>query len=116
MNWVLPALPAACWLSQDALDSYFGLGGSATADVQVKWTAETQIRFRLPADAPTTLTVYDFSGRMVRTVTEGMRPAGTSIITWDGRDTAGDRVASGVYLYEVRTATETARGKLVRLR
>ena len=40
------------------------------------------------------------TGRMVRRLREGVLPAGITDIRWDGRDSNGHPVASGVYLIE----------------
>ena len=46
--------------------------------------------------------LYDISGREVRSFGLGYQPAGRyysreTAIHWDGRNTAGERVSSGVY-------------------
>ena len=42
--------------------------------------------------------VFDLDGRRVRTLRSGHATAGVHRATWDGRDDAGRRLASGVYL------------------
>ena len=68
---------------------------------------ETWIPYRLAEDAFVTLTIYDLSGRVVRTLDMGHRIASayenrSKAIYWDGRNRLGDRVASGVYFYQLR--------------
>ncbi len=77
--------------------------------------ARTTIAYTMAADAPATLTVYDVAGRAVRTLVDGFVPAGDHQVSWDGRDASGNRVASGVYLYRLRTGStvETRRVVLV---
>ena len=41
--------------------------------------------------------IHDVRGRRVRTLVEGLVPAGESDLTWDGRDDTGNPVPSGVY-------------------
>jgi len=60
-------------------------------------------------DASALLDVFDVQGRRVSTLT--MRDGASS---WDGRDTGGARLASGVYLARVRGTGETARVTIVR--
>jgi hypothetical protein len=69
---------------------------------------ETVIEFTLRgADAsrgrvPVTLRVYDVAGRLVRTLVDEERSAGVlHAVSWDGRDHAARRVASGVYFYRL---------------
>ena len=68
---------------------------------------ETWIPYRLAKDAFVTLTIYDGSGRVVRTLDVGHRTAAfyesrSKAIYWDGKNEFGERVASGVYFYHLR--------------
>jgi flagellar hook assembly protein FlgD len=55
-----------------------------------------------PLEAPARLTVYDLSGRSVRTLFSGrLSPDGRNV-AWDGTDTAGRRLGSGIYLVVLR--------------
>lgn len=63
----------------------------------------TSIRFDLPMQTRVDLRVYDVSGRLVRTLIQGAScPAGRNEILWDGRDSLGRGVASGVYFCRLR--------------
>jgi hypothetical protein len=62
---------------------------------------ETTIAFNLPEAGPVRLTVYDISGKLVRTLVDEPREAGRHKVTWQGDDEAGHPVASGVYLYQL---------------
>ena len=60
----------------------------------------TTIRFSLPVRERVSLKIYDMTGREVRTLLNGEeRPVGASEVVWDGRNSAGQTVASGVYFY-----------------
>jgi len=61
----------------------------------------TTIRLSLPEAGAASLRVYDLAGRLVRTLVRGVVPAGGLVLTWDGTDEMGRRVASGVYLYRL---------------
>ena len=68
---------------------------------------ETWIPYRLAEDAFVTLTIYDLSGRVVRTLDVGHRIASayenrSKAIYWDGKNDLGEQVASGVYFYQLR--------------
>lgn len=75
------------------------------ASAPVAWPnpfrASATIRFALPRPANGRLTIHDVAGRLVRTLANGVLPAGEQQVVWDGRDQAGRRVASGVYLYRL---------------
>ena len=63
----------------------------------------TTIRFGLPAAASVRLTVYDALGREVTTLIDNEeRAAGYVSVTWNGLNSTGARVASGVYFYRIQ--------------
>lgn len=76
----------------------------------------TQIRFHLAAPGRVSLVVFDLLGQRVRTLVSGERPAGDAWVQWDGRDEAGAPVASGTYLYQLRSGEQVLQRKLVLLR
>lgn len=61
----------------------------------------TTIRFELDRPGPATLRVYTVSGALVRTLADARLPAGHYRVPWDGRDSSGRPVGSGVYLYRL---------------
>ena len=63
-----------------------------------------------------TVEIHDVTGRLVRRLTGGWQPAGTRLVTWDGRDDGGAPLPSGVYLATVRTAGLVARAHVTLLR
>jgi hypothetical protein len=67
---------------------------------------ETWIPFRLAEDALVTLTIYDTTGKVVRAIDIGHKPAAVyesraKAIYWDGRNNLGERIASGIYFYNL---------------
>ena len=82
---------------------------------------ETWIPYRLAADAFVTLTIYDSSGQVVRTLNVGHRIASayenrSKAIHWDGRNDVGEQVASGVYFYHLDTGDYSATRKMLILK
>ncbi len=66
------------------------------------FTAETSLRFDLPAPAVAGLRVYDPAGRLVRTLLPtAALSAGAHVVTWDARDEAGRTAPAGVYLARI---------------
>lgn len=76
----------------------------------------TTITFTLPEEDIVELSVYDVSGRRVRSLFRGPATAGDHIAAWDGRNDSGLPVASGIYLVRLRTGrvVETRRLSLLR--
>lgn len=65
----------------------------------------------LPSEC--TISIYTLSGERVRTLrhSDGVGPIAQE--PWDVRTAHGDRVASGVYLWRVESATDSKNGKLM---
>jgi PA domain len=57
----------------------------------------TTIAFRIGADGPVNLSVFDAAGRLVRTLLDENLVANEYTATWNGRDDTGRGVGSGVY-------------------
>jgi len=76
----------------------------------------TTLRFALPHNGRVSLTIFDISGRLVRTLVDGRFDAGRHSAVWDGTDDAGRSVASGVYLYRLTADGRTLVRRLALLR
>jgi len=62
----------------------------------------TTIRFQLPIKDRISLKIFDMLGREVRTlINQEDYPAGPSQIVWNGKNNAGQQVASGTYFYSL---------------
>ncbi|MFO7767347.1 MAG: M6 family metalloprotease domain-containing protein [bacterium] len=67
------------------------------------FNSSTRIAFDLAEEQTVSLEVYNSRGQKVRELTSGVYPPGRHVVTWEGRDGAGRRVASGIYLVLLRT-------------
>lgn len=77
----------------------------------------TTISYDVPAGgAHVSLRIYDTAGRLVHTLVDEQRPAGTQNATWDGRNAAGNQVSSGVYFYRMTSGTFTESRRMVLLK
>ncbi|HEU4365029.1 MAG TPA: FlgD immunoglobulin-like domain containing protein [Candidatus Krumholzibacteria bacterium] len=76
----------------------------------------TLISYSLPAREHVTVSVYDASGRLVRTLVDETRGAGSHDVQWDGRDNAGTTVGSGVYFYRLTAGKFSESKKMVMLK
>ena len=59
----------------------------------------------MPQQAHITLTVYNLLGQEVVTLVNQVQAAGRYEITWNARNTQGQAVSSGVYLYRLISST-----------
>lgn len=63
---------------------------------------ETTINYSIYRNAKVNISVYNVSGRFVRTLINKQQRAGNYIIQWDGRNENGISIASGVYFYSLQ--------------
>ncbi|HGY56554.1 MAG TPA: T9SS type A sorting domain-containing protein [Caldithrix abyssi] len=61
----------------------------------------TTIAYELATTENISLKIYDVLGREVKTLVNGVVPAGKHTISWDGTNNAGNKVSSGVYIYSL---------------
>ena len=79
---------------------------------------ETWMPYQLAEPAEVTFTIYAIDGKVVRTLAFGHQPAGfyqsrSRAAYWDGRNNAGERVASGVYFYTLTARDFSATRKML---
>lgn len=81
--------------------------GNASADllpnVPNPFNPETWVRYALHRPGPVQVGIYDLSGRLVRELVHAEQPIGQYRVLWNGRDTSGNAVASGVYVLRLQT-------------
>lgn len=75
----------------------------------------TQVRFHLAKPGDVSLRVFNVAGRLVRSVEAEGLGEGTHTLTWDARDAAGKRVASGVYFMVISSGEAAVSCKTVLL-
>jgi hypothetical protein len=76
----------------------------------------TSIEYVVPEPALVSLQVFDVNGRLIRTLVRGAVERGSHRIQWDGRDSQGSVLSSGVYFYRLENGDKTITKKSVLLR
>jgi hypothetical protein len=76
----------------------------------------TKIRFYLPEKTFVTIDIHDVAGRRIARLLGERRKAGYHVLTWDGRNDAGQPVGSGIYFYRIKTGKKSISRKMVILR
>lgn len=64
---------------------------------------ETNISFYLPKQKYTELKIYDINGRHVNTLISGELREGEHEVVWNGQNSSGQEVSSGIYTYHLKT-------------
>jgi subtilisin family serine protease len=77
---------------------------------------ETKFSIDLTAATQVKFVVYNVAGQVVRTLVDGVLPAGSHTITWDGTNQAGQALSSGVYFYRVIAGGEVVTRKMTLLK
>ena len=76
----------------------------------------TTISFYLPSDGHVTLRIFDASGREVARLVDAVASMGNHVFEWNGKDSNGNSMNSGVYFYELKTESEIESRKMILLR
>lgn len=76
----------------------------------------TTFALDLPLRARVRLSVFDTAGRLVRTILDGAAGPGSVSAEWDGTDSEGRRVSSGVYFVRLEASGKQQTGRAVLLR
>ncbi|MGH7490769.1 MAG: FlgD immunoglobulin-like domain containing protein [bacterium] len=71
------------------------------AAVTANTEAVTFIHYFLQQSAEVNLTIFDATGRAVKTLVDGFQIAGEYRASWDGRDQGGEHVSGGIYFYKL---------------
>ncbi|MEW5922801.1 MAG: FlgD immunoglobulin-like domain containing protein [Candidatus Zixiibacteriota bacterium] len=67
------------------------------------FNSRTVIEYALPERSHVAITIYNILGQKVTTLIDKEQPPGNYRVVWDGRDTGGEEVASGIYFYSIRS-------------
>ena len=76
----------------------------------------TTIEYFLPMSGKVILRVFNVMGQEVVTLTDGFRKPGSYRVFWDGRNSGGNAVASGVYFYRLDDGNFSQTKKMLLLR
>lgn len=76
----------------------------------------TRIEYTLPIERDVRLALYNVLGQEVRVLDAGLRQAGKYSLEWDGRDTNGRLMPTGVYVYRLEAGSVELKKKMLILR
>ena len=93
-----PALPSRVMLAQNSPNPF---------------NPRTVINYELPLSSVVELVIYDITGHKIATLVDGDREAGRHSVVWEGKTAAGALAPSGVYLYRLRTDTESTSRRML---
>jgi hypothetical protein len=76
----------------------------------------TNIKYTIPREGNVKIEVYDITGKLVNTLVNQSMNSGSYNVTWDGKNTLGQNVVSGIYLYRIQANDFVAVKKMIMLK
>ncbi|MBN2029007.1 chitobiase/beta-hexosaminidase C-terminal domain-containing protein [bacterium] len=73
----------------------------------------TRIQYQLPKTSHVNLGVYNLTGQEVVCLVNEMKEKGIYSVEWDGRDSQGAYLPSGIYIYQIKAGEFTESKKLI---
>ncbi len=77
---------------------------------------KARFQFSMPISGPVRFTVYDVTGRTIRSENFGNISCGTHTLIWNCNDNNGIQISAGTYFYRLEAAGNIATGKLIVVR
>ena len=78
--------------------------------------SSVEIRYSLNKSSNVNISIRDFSGRVIKELTNKKETTGEKTVIWNGMDGNGQKVATGVYFYTLEAGGESISGKMVYLK
>ncbi|MCU7492040.1 MAG: T9SS type A sorting domain-containing protein [Ignavibacteria bacterium] len=76
----------------------------------------TRISYDIPKEGRVVLKIYSMDGREVATIVDEYEQAGRKTAIWNGRDSRGSQVSSGMYFYKLQSGGEIKTRKMMLLK
>jgi hypothetical protein len=85
-----------------------GVPGNEARDLELSlypnpFNPKTQLSFRSPVQEHAEILVFDLTGQVLGKLWSGTIGPEPTILPWEGRDAAGRPLASGVYVFQIKT-------------
>jgi len=80
------------------------------------FNSSTQISYNLLQPGRVELSIHNSLGQLVKTLTNESKPVGAHTCLWDGTDSRGRQVPSGVYFYRLSSANRLESRKMILLK
>ncbi len=80
------------------------------------FSQETEINYQLPKVSDVHIVIIDMQGRQIRTLVNQKQSAGNFTVKWNGKNSSGAHVASGVYFIQMEADDFRAVNEMVLMR
>ena len=91
-------------------------GHSLSQNYPNPFNPETTIQYNIPIRSHVTIEVYNILGQKIRTLVDELKSVGDFQTTWDGNDSNGVKVSTGIYFYRFRAGDFTETKKMIILK
>lgn len=103
-------------LANDAADNKIPLITGLDNCFPNPFNPETKISYQLAEDSCVRLDIYNVKGQKVKSVINEEQKAGTYQVIWEGTNSAGYKVSSGIYFYRMKTDDKTFTKRMLLLK
>jgi hypothetical protein len=76
----------------------------------------TQIQYALPRESSVKLVVYNLLGQEVAKLIDAQQSAGYHEVAWNGRNTEGSTIGSGLYFYRIEARASDGNGTFMQMK
>lgn len=80
------------------------------------FNCSTTIPIRITEGSKIEINIYNLLGKRVKTLYSGYLPEGHYRFTWNGTDSRGQELPTGIYLYRIKTETGTISNRMILLK
>jgi hypothetical protein len=80
------------------------------------FNSSTVITYELKEEARVSLRIYSTAGELVRTLAEGVQPAGSHALEWNAKDELGLNVRTGIYICKLSAGNVLETKKMILVR
>jgi len=77
------------------------------------FSTHTAIQYKLNQRSEVKVTIYNILGKKIKQFDVGVQPTGTHSVIWDGTNTSGEKVAKGIYFYQLQASGEVRVRKII---
>ena len=112
---VIASMNEGIWISES--DSGYSLNNNFLKNTQTKneqypkveqnypnpFNSSTKIKYILPDKSFVEINIYDINGKLIKILRKRENKHSSNVITWDGTNRIGEKVSSGIYLYEIKS-------------
>jgi len=76
------------------------------------FNSSTIISYKLPQYSFVEIKIFDINGRLVNSIIDEFQEAGNKLVNWNGVDSDGTNVPSGMYFYKITAMNVTKFGRM----